>query len=348
MTQKKIFFYILILQLLFFSQAFAEGTVTDDVDSVIQKGIALIHKDKFDEGIAEFKKIIDEYPEEPVGYFFVAASYQALIDDYRNENYKAYFEEYVDTAIAKGERKIDNDSNSAEDHFYLGGSYGYRGIYKSFRGNWWGAFRDARRAKSHLEKALEVDSTLYDCYFGLGAYHYWGSIKSRIFWWLPFFGDDREKGIAQYILSSEKGKYAREEAKYGLIRVYIEEKEYQKALELGQEIKAVNPDDPFMFWMAGHAHIGLGNWEKALNTYQKLLDYFKASPYYDLMAEVECRYWLAYIYYKQAQFKESLKQLGIVLANRDEVKDNDYSEAILEGAEKLKVKIKEEMQKPEG
>ena len=103
-----------------------------------------------------------------------------------------------------------------------------------------------------------------------------------------------------------------------------------------------------MFWMTGYAHIGLGNWNEAVKIYQKLLDYFKASPYYDLMAEVECRYRLAYIHYSQAQFKESLEQLGIVLANKDEIKDNDYSEVILKGAEKLKVKIKEEMQKPKG
>jgi tetratricopeptide (TPR) repeat protein len=348
MIQNKIAFYILIIQLLFFSKAFAEGTVTDDVDSTIQKGIDFIHQDKFDEGIAEFKKLIQKYPEEPGGYFFIAASYQALIDDYRNENYKAQFEKYVDTAIAKGERKTDSAFDSAEDHFYLGGSYGYRGIYKSFRGDWWGAFKDARKAKSHLDKALEMDSTLYDCYFGLGAYHYWGSIKSKIFWWLPFIGDDREKGIAQYKLSIEKGRYAREEAKYGLLRVYIEEKDYDKALKLGEELKSINSSDPFAFWMNGQTYIGIKNWDEALKTYQELLDYFKSSPYYDLMAEVECRYWLAYIHYNQAQYQESLEQLGIVLANKNEVKDNDYSESILKGAEKLKEEIKRQMQKPKG
>ncbi len=348
MIQKKIAFYILIIQVLFFSKGFAQGTVTDDVDSIIQTGIDYIHQDKFNEGIAEFKKIIDAYPDEPVGYFFVAASYQTLIDDYRNEKYKARFEEYVDTAIAKAQRKIDNGSDSAEDHFYLGGAYGYRGIYKSFRGNWWGAFKDARGAKSHLDKALEIDSALYDCYFGLGAYHYWGSIKSRIFWWLPFLGNDKEKGIQQYKLAAEKGRYAKVEAKYGLLRVYMEEKEYRKALELAEELKSINPDDPFIFWTVGQAFIGLRNWDDALKSHQKLLDYFKASPYYDLMAEVECRYWLAYIYFNQAQYQKSLEQLGFVMANKAYVKDNDYSKPVLEGAEKLKAKIKEEMQKPKG
>lgn len=345
MIQKKVVFCFLILNLLLFSKSFAQGEITDDVDSTILAGIGLIHQDKFDEAIGEFSKIIEKYPEEPVGYFFIAASYQTLIDDYRNENYKQDFELYVDTAIAKAQRKIDDGSDAAEDHFYLGGSYGYRGIYKSFRGDWWGAFKDAHKAKPQLEKALEINPELYDCYFGLGAYHYWASIKSRILWWFPFIGDDREKGIEQYKLAATKGRYAKAEAKYGLLRVYIEEKRYPEALNLAEQLKSINPDDPFVLWMTGQAYIGLQSWDEAAENYQKLLQNFKSSPYYDLMAEVECRYWLAHTYYQETEYKQSLEHLGIVLANRDKVKDNDYSEPILEGAEKLKKNIQKEMQK---
>jgi tetratricopeptide (TPR) repeat protein len=345
MIQKKVVFYLLILNLLLFSKSFAQGEITDDVDSTILSGINLLHQEKFKQAIAEFGKIIQKYPDEPVGYFFIAASYQTLIDDYRNENYKQDFEQYVDTAIAKAQLKIDDGSDAAEDHFYLGGSYGYRGIYKSFRGDWWGAFKDARRAKSHLDKALEINPDLYDSYFGLGAYHYWGSIKSRIFWWLPFIGDDREKGIEQYKLAAEKGRYAKDEAKYGLLRVYIEEKRYPEALNLAEELRSINPDDPFVWWMTGQAYIGLESWDQATENYQKLLQNFKSSPYYDLMAEVECRYWLAYVYYHKTQYEESMEHLGIVLANKNKVRDNDYSEPILKGAEKLKNEIQKAMRK---
>jgi len=347
MIQKRLVLYFLILNLLVFSKAFAQGQITDDVDSTIRLGIDLVHQEKFKEAIDQFQKLIQKYPDEAVGYFFIAASYQTLIDDYRNENYKKDFEQYIDTAIAKGKRKTDIDSSSARDNFYLGGSYGYRGIYRSFRGDWWGAFKDARKAKSHLDKALEMNPELYDCYFGLGAYHYWGSIKSKIFWWLPFIGDDKEKGIRQYKLAAEKGRYAADEAEYGLLRVYIEEKRYQEALSLAEELKSINPNDPFVLWMIGQAYIGLGNWDEALKNYQRLLEYFKSSVYSDLMAEVECRYWLAYVYYQKAQYKESLENLGIVLANKKKVEDNDYSEPILKGAEKLKNEIQKAMRKSE-
>jgi tetratricopeptide (TPR) repeat protein len=345
MSKKTLIFCLLILQFFLFGNSFAQGRIAEELDSIIQAGIDLVYLDRFDEGIALFKRIVEKYPEEPIGYFFIAASYQTLIDEYRNENFKPDFEGYIDTAIVKAEKKIDEGANSADDHFYMGASYGYRGIYKSFRGNWLGAFGDARKAKSHLDKAQKINPELYDCYIGLGAYHYWGSIKARIFWWLPFIGDDRKKGIQQYKLAIEKGRYAKEEAKYGLLRVYIEEKDYLKALKLGDELKSVNRDDPFVGWMAGQAYIGLERWDEALENYQKLLEYIKSSPYYDLMGEVECAYWLAYVYYRKTRYQKSLEHLGTVLANKDEVKDNDYSEPVLKGAEKLKDKIQELMRK---
>jgi len=336
---------ILLLSVFFLLQTkvWAELELSEKLDSVIVKGIYLIQREQYDEGMAEFQKIIDFYPEEPMGYFFIAVAFQSLIDDYRHEAFKPEFEKYIDTAIAKGEKRLEENQNSAEHCFYLGGAHGYRGIYRSFRGNWWGAFRDAWRAKPLLEKALELDSTLYDAYLGLGAYHYWGSIKAKLLSWLPFIGDEREKGIKELYLAVEKGKYASLEAKFSLLRVYNEEKEYDRVLKLSQELKSVKEDEPFRLWMTGQAYRGLKRWDDALKTYQKLLDYLKSSSYYDLAAEVECRYWMAEIFYYKADYKKSLEQLGFVLAHQENVRDNDYAKPILKQAKKLKKKIQKKI-----
>lgn len=336
--KKKIFLFFWI----FFLSAVnlqAKMELSEKLDSIIFKGIYLVQHERFNEGIAEFKKIIDSYPDEPIGYFFIAASYQTLIDDYRNETYKSDFEHYADLSIEKGKEKLKKDNDSAEMCFYLGGTYGYRGIYRSFRGNWWGAFRDAWRAKPLLEKALELDSSLYDAYYGLGSYHYWGSIKAKLLSWLPFIGDEREKGISELNLAVKKGKYASLEAKYSLLRVYNEEKEYDKALKLSEELKSVKEDAPFRLWMSAQAYMGLLRWDEALETYKKLLDNFKKSPYYDLTAEVECRFWMAKIFFYRKDYKKSTEQLGFVLANQENVKDNDYAKPIIKEAKKLKKKI---------
>jgi tetratricopeptide (TPR) repeat protein len=321
------------------SRCWSEGPVSDKVDTIIQRGVDLVHQDKYDEGIAEFKKIVDSYPDEPLGYFFMAAAYQNLIDDYRNEKYRREFEKYIELAIAKGKDKLSQSDSSAEQFFYLGGAYGYRGIYRSVRGNWWGAYKDARKAKSFLEKALELKPDLYDAYFGLGAYHYWASVKSKLLSWLPFIGDDRKKGIYQLNLAVTKGKYTSLESKYSLLRVYNEEKNYNMVLKLSEELKGFFEYHPFRLWNMGFAYIGLKRWDEALKTFQTLLSYFKSSPYYNLVAEMECQYWMGNIYYQKGGYKKSLEIVNFVLINEENVKESDYAQPIVKQAKDLNEKI---------
>lgn len=309
------------------------------IDSLALKGVDLVHQDHFEEAFQVLKEIINNYPQEPAGYVFTAAAYQTLIDSYRNEKYKDEFEQNIGTAIQKADAKLKNSNPIALDFFYAGASYGYRGIYRSFRGNWWGAFWDGGKGKKFMEKALELDSTLYDVYFALGTYHYWRSVKSKILWWLPFFGDQRKKGIEYTKVAISKGKFARDEAKYALVRIFAEEKNYANALIWADSVKKINSQDPYSRWFVGLAYIGLGKWEEAQKTYQELISICKSSPYYDIAAEVEARYHLALIYNHQNLVPKAFEQIGFILANQKEVENNDYARPFLEKAQELKKKI---------
>jgi len=309
------------------------------IDSLALKGVSLAHRGQFLEALEVLQEIKKLYPDEPAGYVFTAAAYQTLIDSYRNEKYKDKFEQNIETAIQKADAKLKNSNPSTLDYFYAGASYGYRGIYRSFRGNWWGAFWDGGKGKKFMEKALELDSTLNDVYFALGSYHYWRSVKSKILWWLPFFGDQRKKGIEYTKVAISKGKFAKDEAKYALVRIYAEEKDYANVLIWADSVKKINPQDPYSRWFVGLAYIGLGKWEEAEKTYQELISICKSSPYYDLAAEVEARYHLALIYDHQNLVPKAFEQIGFILANQKEVENNDYARPFLEKARELKKKI---------
>ena len=337
-------FLLCLISFFFFCSAFAFPEESNpDLDSIISRGVDLIRWDKFDQGIAEFKKIIELYPDEPIGYFFVGASLQGLIDDYRNEEYNAECEKYINLAIEKGNSKVDENPNSALEHFYLGGALGYRGIYRSFRGNWWGAFRDGGKAYSHLKEALELDPHFYDAYYGVGAYHYWKSAKSKLFWWLPFFGDERKKGIQETMIAIQKGKYANTEAAMSLLRIYLEEKDYPAVLKWSEEVKKINPDNPFRLWMIAYAYIGLKNWDEAQSTFLYLLNVLKSSPYYAAAGEYECRYWLAYTNFNLGNFQSAQQELNRAIQLEPEVKDNDYAEPFLDKVKDLQKEISQKL-----
>ncbi len=342
---KMIYRFLLCLIFFFFLHGgfvFSEEA-RPDLDSIILQGVDFIRQDKFDQGIAEFKKVIQLSPDEPIGYFFAGAALQGLIDDYRNETYSAECEKYLSLAIEKGSARVEENPNSALEHFYLGGALGYRGIYRSFRGNWWGAFRDGGKAYSHLKEALELDPQLYDAYYGVGAYHYWKSVKSKLFWWLPFFGDERKKGIQETMIAIQKGKYARNEAASSLLRIYLEEKDYPAVLKWSEEVKKMNPDNPFRLWMTAYAYIGLKNWNESQNTILYLLDVLKSSPYFDPAGEYECRYWLAYIDFNLGNFQSAQRELNQAIQLEPKVRDNDYAEPFLDKIKDLQKEISQKL-----
>lgn len=321
---------------------FSLPVFAQDKDSIILTGIDYIHQDKFDEGIAEFKKMTELFPDNAAGYMFIAASYLSVAEDYRNPAYKEEFQKYINLAIQKGEEKVNQGNYTVEDVFYLGGSYGYRGIYRSTEGGWWGAFWDGGKAKKLLEKGLEMDSSCYDIYFGLGAYNFYRSIKSKMLWWLPFFGDKRKLGIEQTKMAIAKGKFTSDEAKYGLLRIYVENGQYDSALAMAPELRKIKPDDPFLLWWLSQAQIQKKMYPDALESYQTLLKTFQNSKYAASRGIVECEYWIAYLYQLTSQKDKCLEQIADILKYQAEGEKDDYIKSFIQKALEIKNKIQKQ------
>lgn len=318
------------------------GIDSPEVDSIIMRGMDLVYADRNSEGVEEFKKLIDLFPENPIGYFYVSASLQTVMDDYRNYSNSEELLRYMDLAIEKGERIKERGELTAYDWFYYGGAVGFRGIHKALTGNWMGAFVDGLKGKSYLENALELDPEMYDVYYGLGSYHFWKSLKSRVFWWLPFVSDNRQMGIDMIMVAIEKGKYSKKDAKLALVRIWVENKEYDKAFAMVDELEKIYPNKPFLLWLLARAQLENNMYDQALGTYQKLLAALTSSPYYHPAGEVECRYFMARALYEKKEYRQSHSQLKALLALEDAAGDNKLVKDFLRKAKKLKKRIQRE------
>ena len=312
------------------------------VDSIIMRGMELVYTDRNSEGVEEFKKLIDLFPDNPIGYFYVSASLQTVMDDYRNYSNTDDLSRYLDLAIEKGEQIKEGGNLTAYDWFYYGGAVGFRGIHKALTGNWMGGFVDGLKGKSYLENALELDPEMYDVYYGLGSYHFWKSLKSRVFWWLPFVSDKRQMGVDMIMVAIEKGKYSRKDAKLALVRIWVENKEYDKAFAMVNELRKIYPNKPFLLWLLARAQLENRMYDEALGTYQKLLAVLTSSPYYHPAGEVECRYFMARALYEKKEYRQSYTQLDALLALEDAAGDNRLVRDFLRKAKKLKKRIKRE------
>lgn len=282
-----------------------------------------------------FKKIISSDSLNPAGYFFLGALYQAEMMDYESDFKEEEFYSLLETAIKLAQKRISCGNNNPWDYLYLGNSYGYLGVYKARKGNWWSAFRNAMEAKSAFKKAVERDSTFYEAYLGLGSYHYWTSYFTKTFAWLPFFADERERGIKELKLAAEKSLFSKAAALNALIWVYINEKDYQKAIQLAEELQKEYPEGKIFLWALATAYYEGYDWEKAIEYYNLIIKKLKNNPGENHYNLIECKYHIAESYFNCGDFAECIKVCQEVLSYNLDSDIKERQEDKLERIEEL-------------
>jgi tetratricopeptide (TPR) repeat protein len=162
------------------------------------------------------------------------------------------FQKSADLVIAAMERWTAREPMRAEAWFYLGGAVGARAQWRVLRGQTLAAARDGKRIKSALERALELDPSLQDAYFGIGMYHYYAAVAPRVArvmrWLLLLPGGNREEGLQEMLRARGGGQLLRSEADYQLHLVYLwYEKQPARALELVTALAQRHPYNPHFY-----------------------------------------------------------------------------------------------------
>jgi hypothetical protein len=274
--------------------------------NLINQGINASLNENYLYAQGKFKQIIKEKPEDPAGYFFLGALYQAEMMDYEGDFKEKEFYSELEAAIQLARNRIKSDKGTSWDYLYLGNSYGYIGVYKARKGGLWPAFKNALKAKSAFKKAVELNPDFYDAYVGLGSYHYWTSYYTKSFAWLPFFADERKKGKEELKLAAEKSLFSKAAALNALIWIYIKEKNYSPAIALADSLQKEYPDGKIFLWALATAYYEKYDWHKAIEFYgliKKKLNNNPAENYYNL---IECQYQIADSYFNIGDFGECI------------------------------------------
>ena len=331
------------------SEIQAKSTIGLDDEAfhnLVDCGMDLVYEGRYKEALEGCQKLMRYYPESPAGYFYTATLYQFIMRNYRVKTFEPQFERFINLAIEKGKCAVKKDKRDSLSYLYLGGAYGYRALHKSLKHKWFSAFRDGLKSISRLEQAIKVKPTLYDTYYGLGTYHYWRSAKSRTFWFLPFIGDDRQKGIDELWQSVRQGKYSQIEGRYALITIYYNEQNYDKALGVNQHIYELFPDNPCCLYMRGRILEQQGKWKEAENIFRRILDHLMASEYQSIAYQIECHYRIALYLSKQKRCHQALKECDLALQlskSQDPSKELDghleSTEEIVKDARKLRKRL---------
>lgn len=250
----------------------------------------------------------------------VALWWQIQLDPL-NPSRDAAFLTRVEAAIAATEAWTVRDPLRAEAWFYLGGAYGARVQWRSLRRQLLSAARDGKRIKDAMERALMLDPSLQDAYFGVGLYHYYADVAPAAAKILRFLlllpGGDRRQGLQEMLRARRAGQLAESEADYQLHFVYLwYEKDTNRALELLAGLSQRHPRNPhFLQVDAEIRDVYLHNAGASLQSWQRLLNAARDGRVAEsAMAEAAARLGIALQLGRLSEHEAALPHLRAVIA----------------------------------
>jgi tetratricopeptide (TPR) repeat protein len=188
-------------------------------------------------------------PPEACAVLSATALWWRILLDPDSRALDAEFSIAADHAIRATEAWTVRSPESAESWFYLGGAYAARVQWRVLRNEKLAAARDGKSIKLALERALALDASLEDAYFGVGMYKYYADVAPTAAKILRFLlllpGGDRKEGLAQMLRARTRGRLLQGEADYQLHIVYLwYERQTPRALELLHSLHDRHPANP--------------------------------------------------------------------------------------------------------
>jgi tetratricopeptide (TPR) repeat protein len=195
-----------------------------------------------------------------------------------NERLDGELQRVAASAIASADAWTKREPTSGEAWFYLAAAHAPLSQWRVFRGERLAAARDGKRIKEALERALELDPTLQDAWFGIGLYHYYAGVAPaalkllRILLLLP--GGDRREGLAEMNRARAGGQLLRGEADYQLHWIYVwYEEQPGRARDLIRSLDDHYPTNPlFLQRLADIEHVHFSDHAASAAAWQQLRD----------------------------------------------------------------------------
>ncbi len=314
------FKFLLILGFLFFiaPEAKAQWTILEkNADSLIKVGSDYIYNAQFDNASECFKKIINEYPNYPAGYFLDAMVEWWKITLFRTTTkYDKVFLKKIDRVIDICDRILDTNAYDIGALFFKGGALGFKGRYHSIRKNWFSAAIDGQNAYRIFLKCQELAPNNSDIMLGTGLFNYFtDAIPEEYPTLKPLLAflpqGNKVLGIMQLRAAAQTARYASTEAKVVLLQIYYSfEKDFYKALKISEELFKEYPNNPYFQRYLGRCYVTTGNLDKWEKTWRDvLLNYIHKKPGYDVMTAREALYYIGSALMQRQDYKMAVKYL---------------------------------------
>jgi tetratricopeptide (TPR) repeat protein len=217
------------------------GAEPQSIDDIMASGRAYLESGEYDKAISELESLVERAADDSDAHFLLGQAYNQ--------------DGQLEKAIDEFRKVLELNPESAAAHHNLGVTY-----YQ---------LQDLQSAVTEFETALEIDPDDPDTHYQLGA----------AYLTLALSGGGSATAVDPELLDQANEEFIaalelREgmpEALIGLGNVYIQQRDYDTAIETLQQAVESVPDSREAYYGLGTAYAQVGNIDKACETYKHFL-----------------------------------------------------------------------------
>ncbi len=280
-------------------------------------GLALLYDLDFAGAQAHFARIIQRYPDHPIGPFLTGLNlwWQILLD-LSDRSRDAAFYNLMDAVLQRCERLLRRDPDNLDALFFKSAALGFRGRLRANRGDWFRAALDGKRALDAVMALARRRPQNPDFRFGKALYDYYAAVVPKRYPFVKpvmifFPSGDREAGLRQLEATARHGYYLQAEAVYFLALIYyLFEEDYARTMEHVRWLRTHFPNNGYFHTLEGRVYVRWGYWLQGRRTFEAVLTRFQEGHrgYNAAMAE-QALYFIALSYMLERRYQIALDYL---------------------------------------
>jgi tetratricopeptide (TPR) repeat protein len=262
-----------------------------DVARLIRAGLEYAYVEQFDSAGVYFDEIMEDYPQNPSGYFMKAALLQLKMMDACRFELEDEYILLMRKAAKRAEEIIEEDGNIWAE-FYLANTYVYQAVYRGFRKDYFETFKLGVKGGRMMQDLLRKDSTFYDAYLSAGTFEYFWARASRYLPFLNLGGGDVEGAIEKLHTAAEKSFYSKPTANNSLVFIYSEEGQYEKALQIIDSLRLEYPASRTFLWNKAELEFKYKHFGVAADLFEDLYTHYNALNDKNYANLAQCRLYI--------------------------------------------------------
>ncbi len=259
-----------------------------EVQNTLRTGLDYAYVENFDTAAIFFQNVIDSYPKNPAGYFFLGALLQLKMMDECHYDHEREYLRLMNQAEKLARLIIDQEENQWAE-FYLGSVHTYRAVYEGYKQNYYETFKYGVKGGSRLQSIIKKDSTFHDAYLGAGTYEYFWARATRYLPVLKLTGGNLSEAIRKIEIAAEKSIYSGPTALNSLVFIFSEERNFDGADSIIEILLSDYPGSKTFLWNKADLAFKKGDYQCAMEVYTSLVEKYAGNGFPNFSNLAQCK-----------------------------------------------------------